>query len=703
MSADPGHFDHIEYTRPMEPKECLDTSMEYMQQLDAMVRELRQAQHAAEVAEARFRAVVEMAPDAIVIIDPEGHISLANHQTEDLFGYRRDELLGQSIELLVPERFRAVHSVHRAAFAADPHLRPMSTHLELFGRRADGTEFPVEINLGPMSVDGTNHVIATCRDITERRQLEQVLRDHAERLARTLEAMSEGVYIYDRAGQLVQMNAAGRALVEQDAQEPSVAYLPIQDPFQQYRIHDAEGRPLAPEDWPVVQILHGEIVSTTAPVELHILTLTGREQIASVTGGPLRDADGEVVGAVLVRRDVTQERRLELEVAARAHEIESIFDTDTDGLMSFDTQGRTIRMNAALFQLLGYEATGQADYMVPEERARGFAISDGAGQPLPQDQWPMYRVLRGETLTGPQAVEMRLRTLDGREIQVSVSGAPMVNEEGRIIGGVTSTRDVTAARELERQRTDILRVVAHDLANPVAAVKMYLQSQKRSLDRGRQHPPDAELLATLTQAVARMQRLLEDMRMVVGVEGHTLSLDMRPCDLVELCQQEVQAVQMATERAVRVELPSGAVRVDADRDRIGQVLANLLGNADKYSPVERPIALSLQVEPVTSSEAGEPNDPSQQVKDAGGAENTRQVRVMVRDEGPGIPLQQQAHLWERFHRVPGVQARPSSGGSLGFGLYISHEIVTAHGGAIGVESTPGQGSTFWFSLPVLTP
>ena len=693
MSSDPGHtdrFDSVEAMEHLEPLPAMDSGEHAGADT---VQELRRAQHAAEVSEARFRAVVELAPDGIVMTDQEGHITLVNHQTEALFGYRRDELIGGSIELLVPERFRSIHPVHRAAYATDPRLRPMGTHLELFGRSADGTEFPIEINLGPLSVDGSNNVIATCRDITERRQLEKVVRDHIERLDRTLEAMSEGVYIYDRAGQLVQMNAAGRTLVEHDAQDPSLANLPLQDRMEQYRIRDAQGLPLPPEDWPELRILRGEVISTAAPVELHIVTLTGKEQIASVTGAPLRGADGEVVGAVLVRRDVTEERRLEQELAARAREVESIFDTDADGLMLFDTRGRTIRMNAAERQLLGYEATAQADYISPGERAGGFAISDGAGQPLPQDQWPMYRVLRGETLTGPQAVEMRLRTLDGRDIQVSVSGAPVVSEEGRITGGVTATRDVTAERELEKQRTDILRVVAHDLANPVAAVKMYLQSQQRSLSRGQPRPPDAELLATLTQAVTRMQRLLEDMRLVVGMKGNTLSLDIRPCDLVELCQQEAQSIQMATKRAVRVELPAAPVLVDADRDRIGQVVANLLGNADKYSPLERPIALSLRVEPAESG---------QDAQATGDGQYARLARVLVQDEGPGIPLQEQPHLWERFHRVPGVQARPGSGGSLGFGLYISQEIINAHDGTIGVESTSGQGSTFWFTLPLLT-
>jgi len=265
------------------------------------------------------------------------------------------------------------------------------------------------------------------------------------------------------------------------------------------------------------------------------------ESIRQITGAPLRDADGQVVGAVTVTRDVTERRRLERDLAARAQEIERIFETDADAVMLFDSEGRTIRMNAAQKRLLGYEATGRANYVRPKERAGRFAIRDVRGRPLTQEAWPISRVLRGETLVGSQAIEMRLRSLDGRELWVSVSGSPLFDEQGRIVGGVNTTRDVTELRRLEQQRTDILNVVAHDLANPLVTLKMYVQTQQRRLERG-QMPriPDAELLDTLAGEVTRMERLLGDLRVMVGLEANELPLDRAPVDLVRLCQQEVR-------------------------------------------------------------------------------------------------------------------------------------------------------------------
>ncbi len=429
-----------------------------------------------------------------------------------------------------------------------------------------------------------------------------VTMEQTELLERMFAAMSEGVYLYDRAGQLIQMNPAGRAFAGYD-EESELARLSTLDRLQQYQPRDAQGQPLPPEVWPLLRVLQGEVITTAAPVELYTTTPGGRKRIVSLTGSPLHDATGQLVGAVLVGRDVTEYRRLEQELVTRAHEMESIFDTDADAVMLFDTAGNTIHMNAAQRRLLGYDVTGQVGYVSPEERARGYDVSDAEGQPLPQEEWPMFRVLRGEILTSQHPVEIRMRTLDGRQIQVSVSGGPVVNGEGEIIGGVTSVRDVTAGRQLEQQRTDILRVVAHDLASPVAALKTYLQSQQRSLDRGQSRPPQPELIAILAQSIARMQRLLADMRVVVGLEAHELSLDRRSCDLVALCQQEAQTIQFATERKIQIDLPAGPVMIDADQDRIGQVLANLLTNADKYSPLERPITLSLRVELIRAQQA----------------------------------------------------------------------------------------------------
>lgn len=141
--------------------------------------------------EERFRGLMESAPDAMVIVGARGQIVLVNRQTEQMFGYDRGELLGQPVEILIPEKFRARHAGHRSGFIDDPKVRPMGAGLELFGVRRDGTEFPVEISLSPLETDEGRLVSAAIRDITERKRAESIVLGALKRERELTESLRE--------------------------------------------------------------------------------------------------------------------------------------------------------------------------------------------------------------------------------------------------------------------------------------------------------------------------------------------------------------------------------------------------------------------------------------------------------------------------------------------------------------------------------
>ncbi|HKB46341.1 MAG TPA: ATP-binding protein, partial [Ktedonobacterales bacterium] len=176
-------------------------------------------------------------------------------------------------------------------------------------------------------------------------------------------------------------------------------------------------------------------------------------------------------------------------------------------------------------------------------------------------------------------------------------------------------------------------------------------------------------------SIIRMERLVNDLLDVSRIESGRLALRLEPLDLISLCRHVAAEQMAASEREIELELPREPTTVRADADRIDQVLANLLSNALKYSPQERPVTLTVRKEAANAV-------------------------IAIRDEGSGIPQEALPHLFERFYRVPGVQVQSGSGVGLGLGLYITRELVERHGGQIRAESTPGFGTIFSVTLPL---
>jgi len=266
------------------------------------------------MAEAIFSSdFLETLPDAVVAVDRDGTIIQVNSQAQELFGYLRDELIGQKVEVLVPESYRRQHHHHRQNFAAAPKTRRMGADLDLYGRRRNGSEFPVEISLSPVSTENGTFVLSAIRDISDRKRIAEELRRANEELhRRTAEQLGE---YRSRLASII--DSSDDAIIGKDLDGIITSWNKGAERIYGYTPEEAVGKHISflvpserPDEIPGIlrKIAQGE---TIQHYESARVTKDGRRLDVSISVSPLRDAKGDIVGASAIARDITAQKRAE--------------------------------------------------------------------------------------------------------------------------------------------------------------------------------------------------------------------------------------------------------------------------------------------------------------------------------------------------------------------------------------------------------
>ena len=644
--------------------------------------------------------LVELAPDAMVIVDGRGTIVFVNAQTEAMFGYARDELIGRPIEVLMPMRFERQHVAHRAAYIAHPHTRPMGVGLELAGRRKDGREFPVEISLGPLDTQGGVLISSIIRDVSDRKRVDAALRVSEERYRRLVEAVTDyAIFMLDPEGHVTTWNAGAEHIKGYRADEIIGRHFSCFYPPEDI----ASGKPES--------MLRKAAANGTCEDEGWRVRKDGSRFWASVVMTALRDETGALRGFTKVARDITSrnqaERRLatQLAVARLLTEATSlrsvmprILGAVGEGLgWSYGTFWRLDRTAGVLrFQEAWQAELGHGDALTELNRVSSFGRGQGmlgriwaSGQP----SW-IPDVTRDPEFERVAATPDDLMAMLGFPIfadgevfgvmEFFSNGIQQPDSEllrlleaiGNQISQFVARRN--AEQQLRRQAVELARsnaelqqfayVASHDLQEPLRMVASYTQLLSRRY-KGKLDADADEFIAFAVDGATRMQQLINDLLTYsrVGTRGG----EFVPTDCNAVVDRVISdlgaAIDEASAEVTRDDLPT----ISADPMQLGQLFQNLIGNAIKYYR-DAPPRVHLSAEREGS-----------------------EWRFSVRDNGIGIDPRYSDRIFVIFQRLHGKGEYQGTG----IGLSICKKIVERHGGRIWVESEPGKGSTFFFTIP----
>lgn len=413
----------------------------------------------------------------------------------------------------------------------------------------------------------------------------------------------------------------------------------------------AEGSPAVIEDLVGDEVLAPLASDPTSVAEVAPLEAGGAVSAILVTIHPARPSDR--VRAQL--HAMADQARLALAaVASRAdverkgRELERIVHTIPDPVLLIGADGRLITLNPAAAERLGLNEHSVA--AAPVEGRLGSA--------------ELEQIVRSPTSERAEVV------IGGYTFRVRVS--LVEPERGRGSARVVSLQDITTESELRRLKSDFVAVMGHELRTPLTLVKGYASTLAQ---RGDELPPEMRerVMTALNQHTLRLERLIEDLLLVAGIERGRAPLSLDECDLVEVVREQVDVVSTEhPERRISVETEVEALRMRFDRVKVEQVIHHLLSNALKFSEADTPITVSVSAD----EEHG---------------------LLAVRDEGIGIYSGDIPHLFDRFRQLDGTGTRAHGG--TGVGLYICRTLVEAHGGRIDVRSALSRGSTFTVVLP----
>ncbi|HEY9675752.1 MAG TPA: PAS domain S-box protein, partial [Waterburya sp.] len=625
----------------------------------------QQARAEAEAARNQSVNILESITDAFFALDRDWRFTYLNRQAELLLQRKREELLGQVMWDEFPESVGSIFDLeyHRAvseqvSVEFESFYPPLNTWFEVHA-------YPAREGLS-----------VYFRNISERKRAEEALRESEERFHQAFENAAIGMALVSLDGRWLQVNRSLCEMLGYSEQELlATSFQAVTHPDDlQIGTHYFQ------------QLLSGEIRS--CQFEKRYSHKLGHTVWGMLSSSMVRDGQNQPLYIVTQIEDITDAYRqaaLRKLAEEELRNLSKALESAVEGIAQLDTQGRYIKTNPAYARMLGYQ---------PEE----LVGMNWKRTIYPEELETIETAYQRMLVDGKAEFEARALRKDGTVFDKQVVIVKAYDQQQQFIGNYCFMKDISDRREIERLKDEFISVVSHELRTPLTSISAALDLLAGGVLQNQ--PEDAQQMLNIAANNSdRLVRLINDILDIERIESGKIVMTKQACDAGDLMNQSVEAIQEIAERAgVTLSVSPVSVRLWADPDRIIQVLTNLLSNAIKFSPQGSTVWLSAEL--IRGQESGVVETrPPQDARRAVGASLQESLLIQVKDQGRGIPSDKIESIFERFQQVDASDSRQKGG--TGLGLAICRSILQQHDGQIWAQSTLGEGSTFYFTLPIL--
>jgi PAS domain S-box-containing protein len=493
------------------------------------------------------------------------------------------------------------------------------------------------------------YIVLQHEDITERKDFEDSLKESRELFKATWEAAADAMVLSDSEGIVLEANKAYCNLYGYRPEDMIGKHFAM--------IFPVNNRKGPTNEYNRIFLEHKKPGNTVVA----IVTRDGTKRIVESTYSFI-EQDKKRIAMLSVIRDITEQKRSESALILSEERHRLAVEAGKIGVWDWDIINGELIWSDRIYEIYG-----------ANPKKFDVNLKEFVKLIHPEDkkitELAIKQALDG---TKPYNITYRILTLSGEIRWIKTSATVQRDDKGKPIRMLGATSDVTEQKRLEEDKNDFISIATHELKTPVTSLKAYAETLQRKFTKNNDNF-SATQLGKMNAQLDKLTSLISDLLDTTKIDSGKLQMTKEKFNFDELVQEVVEELQRTTERHTLIIRNKTQKDVQADRERMGQVLTNLISNAIKYSPHTDKIIIK------TSATAN-------------------QVQVCIQDFGVGIPKIKQSKLFQRFYRVSGPHDNTFPG--LGLGLYISSEIIKRLGGKIWVDSTLGKGSTFCFILPL---